>query len=128
MMEYPPFFELPQDLRLVEVIAYSKAMEDAYAMIQEKRECTPAEIEGLARATCAEYKNTVSGSGKRGSTDPDLFRQTWISTYVAQFPRACELLRTGQLVIDPEWTGKERMEIMTQHAWWQLDERKREDV
>jgi hypothetical protein len=121
MSDYPPYFELPRDERDVEMHAHTAALDDAYDMGHAGKEYSPAEIEDQARASCEIAGQVVTQDGKQGSNDPALFAEIWVATYVAQFPLACELFRTGQLVVDPAWTATERICILTLYAQRQRD-------
>lgn len=119
-MDYPPFFILPRDVRDVELYAHMAALDDAWMMLQEGKEYSPATVREKAHEACEVGRLVVTQDGKQGTNDPDLFAKTWVAAYVAQFPIACELFRTGQLVVDPAWTEAERMPILMLYAQRQL--------
>jgi hypothetical protein len=70
-------FNLPGDLRTVQVYAFALAYECAYLVIRDKKDFEQTSVDVMTLGACSKIENAVI-EGKRGTNDPELYRKTFI--------------------------------------------------
>jgi hypothetical protein len=95
-----PIYNLPEDLIMVKMLAFTRAHTDAYLALASGITGPDKDLRTQALGWCLVLEQT-SEDGKQGANDLPLFRETFVEAYAQHYPKAINEMQSGTLKIAP---------------------------